>query len=193
MTGTSEAKKALRERVLEGRRRLDATDLAVAARRLRDVLLKTPEVVEAERIAAYVSVGREPGTGPLLDALVAREITVLLPVLLPDEGLDWADYSGPGGLTAAARGLLEPVGPRLGPGALKGVDAILVPGLAVDRRGVRLGRGAGCYDRALASVAGTFTCVLLHDGEVLDLPIPRAPHDVPIAAAATPSGLIRFR
>jgi 5-formyltetrahydrofolate cyclo-ligase len=71
---------------------------------------------------------------------------------------------------------------------------VLVPGLAVDRRGVRLGRGGGSYDRVLARLVGrAFTCVLLHDGEVLDLPVPRDRHDVPVDAAATPSGLVRLR
>ena len=69
---------------------------------------------------------------------------------------------------------------------------VLVPGLAVSRDGMRLGRGGGSYDRALARVpAGTFTCILLHDGEVgRDVPV--APHDRGVVAAATPVGVTRF-
>ena len=94
---------------------------------------------------------------------------------------------------SAARGLLEPTGEPLGRGAVTSADVVLVPGLAVDRAGVRLGRGGGSYDRVLAGVAGrAFTCVLLHDGEVLDMPVPRERHDVPVAAAATPSALHRL-
>ena len=188
------AKAALRRRVLDARRRLQPRDLGAAARALRDVLLATPEVSRARVVAAYVSVGREPGTGPLLDALLERGTEVLLPLLLPDGDLDWAVHEGDGALTEAARGLLEPTGPPLGPGAVAGAAAVLVPGLAVDRRGVRLGRGGGSYDRVLARLVGrAFTCVLLHDGEVLDLPVPRDRHDVPVDAAATPSGLVRLR
>jgi 5-formyltetrahydrofolate cyclo-ligase len=188
------AKAALRGRVREARRRLQPRDLGAAARSLRDVLLGTPEVTRARVVAAYVSVGREPGTGPLLDALLERGTEVLLPLLLPDGDLDWAVHEGDGALTEAARGLLEPTGPPLGPGAVAGAAAVLVPGLAVDRRGVRLGRGGGSYDRVLARLGGRgFTCVLLHDGEVLDLPVPRDRHDVPVDAAATPSGLVRLR
>jgi 5-formyltetrahydrofolate cyclo-ligase len=192
-SGVAEAKKALRRRVLETRSVLDARDLAQAARALRDVLLGTPEVAWARRVAAYVSVGREPGTGPLIEELSDRGLEVLLPVLQPDRDLDWARYEGPQSLTRAARGLLEPAGEPLGLDAIASCDAMLVPGLAVDRSGTRLGRGGGSYDRVLARLAGrAFTCVLLHDGEVLDLPIPRTPHDVPVAAAATPSGLHRL-
>ncbi|HSJ44838.1 MAG TPA: 5-formyltetrahydrofolate cyclo-ligase [Euzebyales bacterium] len=190
----ADAKAALRRRVLDARRRLRPGDLGSAARALRDVLLATPEVSRARVVAAYVSVGREPGTGPLLDALLERGTEVLLPVMLPDGDLDWAVHEGDAALTEASRGLLEPTGPPLGAGAVVGAAAVLVPGLAADRRGVRLGRGGGSYDRALARLGGrAFTCVLLHDGEVLDLPVPRDRHDVPVHAAATPSGLVRLR
>jgi 5-formyltetrahydrofolate cyclo-ligase len=191
--GLAEAKKALRRRVLETRSTLDARDLAEAARGLRDVLLATPEIDMARRVAAYVSVGREPGTGPLIEELSDAGIEVLLPVLQPDDDLDWAPYEGPQALARVVRGLLEPTSEPLGSDAVISCDAVLVPGLAADRSGTRLGRGGGSYDRVLARVAGrAFTCVLLHDGEVLDLPIPRDPHDVPVAAAATPSTLHRL-
>lgn len=189
----SEAKRALRRRVRDTRATLDARALSRAARELRDVVLSTPEIASARAVAAYVAVGREPGTGPLIEALSEAGVEVLLPLLQPDGGLDWARYEGPRALVPAARGLLEPAGEPLGPGALSSVDAVIVPGLAVDRSGMRLGRGGGTYDRVLAGLAGrAFTCVLLHDGEVLDIPLPREPHDVPVAAAATPSGLHRF-
>ncbi len=193
-TGVGDAKAALRRRIRETRSDLDATDLARAGRALRDVLLATPEVDGARVVTLYVAVGREPGTGPLLEALSERGKDVLLPVLLPDLDLDWAYYTGPGDLEPATRGLLEPTGERLGPDAVTSADAVLVPGMAADRHGFRLGQGGGCYDRALARVAGrAFTCVLLHDGELLDMPLPRDPHDVPVAAAATPAGLHHLR
>lgn len=189
----TEAKRALRRRVLDTRTDLDARVLSRAARGLRDVLMATPEITAARAVAAYVSVGREPGTGPLIEALSEAGTEVLLPLLEPDGALDWARYEGPHALVSAARGLLEPTGEPLGPGAVTSVDVVIVPGLAVDRAGVRLGRGGGSYDRVLAGVAGrAFTCVLLHDGEVLDMPVPRERHDMPVAAAATPSALHRL-
>jgi 5-formyltetrahydrofolate cyclo-ligase len=193
-TSTADSKAALRRRIVENRSALDASDLALNARRLRDVLLAIPEIDATRHVAAYVSVGREPGTGPLIEALFARGVEILLPMLLPDGDLDWARYTGAHRLVTASRGLLEPTAEPLGVSAVASVDVVLVPGLAVDRRGTRLGRGGGSYDRALARVGGrAFTCAVLHDGEFLDIPLPRDPHDVSVAAAATPSGLHRLR
>jgi 5-formyltetrahydrofolate cyclo-ligase len=175
------------------RTRLDAHALAVAARELRDVVLGAAAVAEARRVAAYVSVGREPGTGPLIESLSDRGVDIVLPLLLPDGDLDWAPYTGPHDLAPAPRGMLAPTAEALGPDAVSRVDVILVPGLAADRRGTRLGRGGGSYDRVLARLAGrAFSCVLLHRGELLDIPIPREPHDVPVDAAADPSGFRRL-
>ena len=143
-------------------------------------------------MAAYVSIGSEPGTGPLLAALSAAGKRVILPVLLPDGDLDWAAYDGDESLAPARLGLLEPVGPRLGVDAVATADVVLVPGLAVSPTGLRLGRGGGSYDRALGRVpVGTFTCCLLLDHEVgQDVPV--EPHDRPVTAAATPTRVVRF-
>jgi len=172
---------------------MDAAALHASALDLRDVLLAGPELQAATTVAAYVSVGSEPGTGPLLDELRDRGVQVLLPVLLPDDDLDWAPYDGPDRLVGTDNGLREPTTAPLGPDAVLDADVIVAPALAVDRHGLRLGRGRGCYDRALARLAGhSWTCVLLHEGELLDLPVPREPHDMPVSAAATPLGLHRF-
>ena len=141
-----------------------------------------PLAASAGTVAAYASVGAEPPTGPLLDALRGRR--VLLPVLLDDDDLDWAALSADG-LTAGRRGLQEPIGPRLGRDAVAACDLVVVPALRVDRRGTRLGRGGGSYDRALARARGRVVA-LLHDGELVDA-LPADPHDVPVDAVALPS------
>jgi 5-formyltetrahydrofolate cyclo-ligase len=189
----SPAKTAVRDRILTDRRRRSLAEVGEAARSLAAVLAAWEPVGRAATVAAYVAVAGEPGTGPLLDALVAAGKRVVLPVLLPDGDLDWAVYSGPGSLAPARLGLLEPVGPRLGVSTVATADVVLVPGLAVSSTGMRLGRGGGSYDRALARVpAGTVTCVLLYDDEVgVDVPV--EPHDRAVGWAATPSGVRRLR
>lgn len=187
----SAAKLALRDQLLTARRRRPLVEVGEVGRRIAEHLLATPEVRRAATVAAYVSIGTEPGTGLLLRALVDAGRRVVLPVLLPDGDLDWGTYRGDASLAPAGRGLLEPVD-RLGTDAVATADVVLVPGLAVSPTGMRMGRGGGSYDRALARVpVGTFTCCLLHDEEV-GLDVPTEPHDRPVTAAASPSGLIRF-
>jgi 5-formyltetrahydrofolate cyclo-ligase len=188
----SPAKVAARDRLTTARNQRPLAEVGDAARALAGHLLEAGPVRRAATVAAYVSVSGEPGTGPLLDGLRAAGKRVVLPVVLPDLDLDWAEYRGPEDLAPARYGLLEPVGEPLGVDAIATADAVLVPALAVSPGGVRLGKGGGCYDRALGRVpVGTFTCALLYDEEVgVDVPV--EPHDRPVRFAATPSGLRRL-
>lgn len=190
--GFAARKIALRDQFVTARGRRSLLEVSEAARAIAENLLATPEVRRAATVAAYISIGTEPGTGPLLEELRALGRRVIVPVVLPDLDLDWAVYDGPDRLVRARRGLLEPAGERLGREALATADVVLTPGLAVDRTGVRLGQGGGCYDRALGRVpVGTFTCTLLYDGEVVD-ELPAAAHDRPVTAAVTPAGVTRL-
>lgn len=195
MAGVSEVeaqKVALRDQLLTARRRHPLAAAREDAEAIAAHLLRTPEVRRAATVAIYISLSNEPGTGPLVEQLHELGRRLILPVLLPDNDLDWAVYQGPQSLVPASRGLLEPLGPRLGREAVATADVVLCPGLAVDGRGRRLGRGGGSYDRALARVpVGTFVCTLLYDGELLDH-VPAEDHDRPVTAVVTPSGLTRF-
>ncbi|MEU9283167.1 5-formyltetrahydrofolate cyclo-ligase [Streptomyces sp. NPDC048275] len=190
----------LRRGILSVRSRLTPGDLRETATALAVRALELPELAHARTVAAYVSVGSEPGTLALLDTLRARGVRVLLPVLMADNDLNWGVYVGEGSLArvqhAGKMALLEPVGERLGPEAVQEADAVLLPGLAVDRRGMRLGRGGGSYDRVLARLeragADPALVVLLYDAEVAER-VPEEPHDHPVHAVVTPSGVRRFR
>ncbi len=143
---TAAQKLALRDQLVTARGRRSLLEVSESARALAEHLLATTDVRRAATVAAYVSIGTEPGTGPLLDALTASGRRVILPVVLPDLDLEWAVYDGPDSLVRARRGLLEPAGERLG------LDAV-----------------------ATADV------------------VPSAPHDRPVTAVATPSGVTRLR
>ena len=180
-------KTALRDQLLTARRRRPLLERQRAAEAIADRLLAWEPVRRAATVAGYASVGSEPATGLLLDRLLAAGKRVVLPVLRPDRDLDWAAFDGD--LVPARLGLLEPPGPRLGVAALGTADVVLVPGVAVDVRGNRLGRGGGSYDRALGRVpVGTPVVVLLHDGEVVE-EVPVADHDRRVTAVVTPSTL----
>ena len=188
--GHSAAKTALRDQVLAARKRRPLEAAAGFAEAVADVALAWEPVRSAATVAAYVSVGSEPGTGLLLDALAAAGKRVLLPVVLPGLDLDWAVYTGREGLAPAVRGLLEPTAPRLGREAIAQADVVLVPGTGVSLSGARLGQGGGCYDRALPRVSpGTPVAVLLYDDEV-GLAVPAEPHDVRVGFALTSRGVV---
>ncbi|MGD6744921.1 5-formyltetrahydrofolate cyclo-ligase [Streptomyces sp. BH106] len=197
--GAHPDKRSLRREFLRVRNALTEDDTRETERAVARRALELDELANARTVAAYVSVGGEPGTGALLDALRARGTRVLLPALLPDNDLDWGAYDGPASLTTVRHpgkmALLEPGGERLGPAAVLEADVVLLPGLAVDARGMRLGRGGGSYDRVLARLeaAGTRPAlvVLLHDSEVV-AHLPQEAHDKAVDAVVTPSGVRRF-
>lgn len=191
---TAEAKRRTRVELLARRRALSGPQRTAAAAAVADTLVELVRRLRPHRVTGYVPVGSEPGGGDLpelLRAALPADGELLLPVLRDDLDLDWARYTGPDRLAAARRGLREPVGERLGCSAVAGAQLVVVPALAVDRRGMRLGRGGGSYDRTLARVpAGVLTVALLHDGELVDR-LPAEPHDRPVRAVVTPSDGLR--
>jgi 5-formyltetrahydrofolate cyclo-ligase len=185
--GAAPGKASLRRRLAAARAAVPDAERATAGRLIRDHVLEMPEVSAAGTVAAYYSIGTEPDTHGLIFALWKRGSYVVLPVLLPDGDLDWASYEGPDSLASGPRGLLQPVEPVRGTGTVARADVVLVPALAVDASGSRLGRGGGSYDRALARVGGQVpTIALLYDGELLDH-VPAEPHDRPVRAVVRPS------
>jgi len=176
------AKLALRNRMVTVRRSLTPSARLAAARQLQDQILALVRREHPSIVAAYVPVGPEPGGTDLPARLAATGVRVLLPVLLPDNDLDWASFEG--SLVPGRRGLSEPTGERLGVEAVASAGLILVPALAVDRAGHRMGRGGGSYDRALARTVAP-AVALLHDGELID-EVPAEPHDRPVHGAITP-------
>jgi 5-formyltetrahydrofolate cyclo-ligase len=181
---------SLRNRLLAQRREMGLAAALTAAVPVQATLVELIRTRLPSTVTAYVPVGPEPG-GPDLPAVLADALRphggrLLLPVLLNDNDLDWSAYAGD--LVPGPRGLSEPPGARLGPGAITGADLVVVPALAVDPAGRRLGRGGGSYDRALARLTPgrTFVVALLHDGELVGA-VPAEPHDHPVDATITPS------
>jgi 5-formyltetrahydrofolate cyclo-ligase len=168
-------------------------DREAAGRAIRDHVLSLPEVAAAGTIAAYYSVGTEPATRSLAYALWKRGSYVVLPLLLPDGDLDWASYEGPDSLTPGPRGLLQPGEPPRGIEMVSRADIVLVPAMAVDGAGYRLGRGGGSYDRALGRVGEQVPVIaLLYDAELV-AEVPTAGHDQGVRAVARPAhGITRL-
>jgi len=185
----------LRQRLLAARRSVSDGARADEARSLADHVNAVLD--SGGTVCAYVPVGAEPGSIEMLDVLLRRANRVLLPVARTTAdnspvALQWGEYR-PGQLVAARFGLLEPAGPWLPATALAEASVVLVPTLAVDRTGVRLGRGRGFYDRTLVSRNPHARLVaVIRDEELLD-ELPHEPHDVPMTHALTPGrGLVEL-
>jgi 5-formyltetrahydrofolate cyclo-ligase len=189
------AKAALRERLLAARRLVTEEIRADEARSLTEHLEAV--VSSSSTVCAYVPVGAEPGSIAMLDVLLRRAGRVLLPVARTSAhdspvALQWGEYR-PGQLVAARFGLLEPTEPWLPATTLAEASVVLVPALAVDRAGARLGRGRGFYDRSLVHRDPRARLIaVIRDQELLD-ELPREPHDVSMTHALTPGrGLIEL-
>lgn len=186
-------KESVRAAVLAARRALSPELRRIEALALRDHLMAV--TTPGTTVCAYVPVGTEPGSPEWLDALVSADIRVLLPVARKQSGvpqpMSWGEYSSRDGLVAAPRGLREPAEPWLPPATLSEASAVVVPALAVDRSGARLGRGAGFYDRTLPLAApGTRLIAVVRDDEIVDR-LPSNDHDVAMTHALTPGrGLV---
>ena len=179
------AKDELREGLLFRRRARPTSVRAAAADAVTAALLEGLRGVGT--LAAFVPDPTEPGAGRLPHAYSELGARVLLPVI-PSEGrvLDWAVDTGE--LEHGRFGLYQPAGPRLGPTAIAEADAVVVPALAVDRFGIRLGRGGGYYDRALVHARPDAVLVtVVFDDERID-ELPSEVHDRPVQAVVTPSG-----
>lgn len=183
-------KAELRVEALARRQALSEADRAAAADAICAHVLAQPVVARARRIAAYISMASEPGTGPMIAALMERGIEVIVPISLPGGGLDWVIHSPDDTYIITPLGIAEPGGERLGAEALTMADLVILPALAVDHAGHRLGRGAGYYDRALAGTSAV-RCVLLFSGEITES-LPHEPHDVPVDMVITPTGVFRI-
>ncbi len=181
-------KAQLRTEILDARRLLTREARDAEADVLASQLAKF--VDPGQTVCAYVPVSSEPGSVELIDELVRRNVVVLLPIArqrgdgtpLP---LSWARYR-PGELVDAPFSLREPAPPWLPAAAVADAAVVVVPALAVDRQGVRLGRGAGFYDRTLRLADPDAVLVaVVRDGELVDR-LPAEPHDVRMTHALTP-------
>ena len=187
---TTPSKAALREQLLAARGGVADAVRAAEARMLSEHLELM--VTSGSTVCAYVPVGTEPGSIEMVDMLLQRARRVLLPVArttadnapLP---LRWGEYR-PGALVPGPWGLLEPAEPVLPVSALGEADLVIVPALAVDHQGVRLGRGRGFYDRSLGGRDPQARLVaMVRDAEFVG-ELPAEAHDVPMTHVITPRG-----
>lgn len=184
----NDPKQVLRTRLTESRATMDEDTRASENAALIANVSYCIRSKQPKRVAAYVPARTEPGGRMLLDALHAEVSALILPVALEDRRLDWGLYEGSTSLSAGRFGIREPTGTRLGPEALNFCDLVIAPALACTPEGIRLGKGGGFYDRALATGVKATVVTLLFNGEIRD-DIPVEEHDLPVNVIITPAGV----
>lgn len=185
-------KKEIRKTVLENRKNMPASDVDQKSDKITDLLAESEFYKNASMIMAYIDFRNEVKTEKLIKQAIADGKRVVIPIsvvetrqLILSEIIDFDNELSPG-----AYGILEPkpefireVDPLL-------VDLVLVPGVAFDRRGFRIGYGAGYYDRFLERVRKeTNKVALAFDLQMVEKAYEDA-HDFPVQFIVTESGII---
>ena len=167
-------KDELRHYVTQQKRQFTSQQLAQLSLPVLDRL--RPLLRQAQVVLAYYSLPDEVNTHVLIDELVEVGKTVLLPKVLDDTTMELRRYTGPQDLCEGAYHIMEPVGAPFAD--LSEIDIALIPGVAFDAQGHRLGRGKGYYDRFL-SLTNTQTIGVCFDFQkVADVPVDV--HDVAV-------------
>lgn len=134
-----------------------------------------PLIAGAKTIMLYYSLPDEVDTHELTGQLVAQGKTVLLPRVTADGTIEVCQYAGADDLRPGPFGIMEPVGPLFT--RLSDIDAVVVPGMAFDSTGRRLGRGRGYYDRFFSAAPPLYKIGLCFPFQLVDC-VPAEPHDV---------------
>lgn len=183
------AKRDVRREVLAARDALDPAVRAARSDAIADRLLGLPELEAAATVMTFWSFGTELATAPMIERLVARGAVVALPrIRRPDlEPRTWRPGEP---LTETSFGAWEPAGGRiLRPDEL---DVVVVPAVAFDRAGRRVGYGGGFYDRFLAATRPDALRVGVGFSlQVLDGPLPQGHFDLRVDALVTEAETLR--
>ena len=167
-------KDELRKYISQQKRQFTPQQLAQLSFPVLDRL--RPLLCEAKVILAYYSLPDEVDTHTLIQELVAEGKTVLLPKVLDDTTMELRQYAGPQDLSEGAYHIMEPMGAPFKD--FSQIDVALIPGLAFDTNGHRLGRGKGYYDRFLTAFTGKTIGVCFDFHKVAEVPVDA--HDVAV-------------
>jgi 5-formyltetrahydrofolate cyclo-ligase len=185
------AKNALRAQVQAQVKQIPAAQREAASTQVRTLLKEQQVWKEAQSVLLYAPLADELDIWPLLAAALSAGRIVGLPRFDPNaKGYVACQVQNLVSEVKIGRfGIREPV-EQCGQLSLKRLDLILVPGIAFDLHGRRLGRGKGIYDQLLAAASGTFCGVAFDEQIVREIPV--APHDIRVNRILTPTRWIEL-
>ncbi len=176
------AKRELRTRMKSVRNLLPASACSERSAKACTRVLALPEFAAAKNVAGYVAMQKELDTRPVLDRAAELGKVVLLPRVI-ETGLAFHVYTPGDPLEESGWGVLEP-GPETARVAIEDIDLMLVPALALDLRGYRIGYGKSFYDRVLPELTRGRSIGLGYDFQLL-AEVPNEPHDMRVHLIVT--------
>lgn len=184
-------KRKLRQVMLDRRRTLSTEERRDSGHLIQKAFVALPEFAKSRVVALYSSIGGEVETAEVLEAALKDRKTVIFPVVCGDH-LRFIKVSDPVEMVKGAFGITEPclTGETYLPGS---ADLIVIPGVAFDRAGKRIGFGKGYYDRALHHLEGCGKLIgFCYDFQLVD-EIVSEPHDVAVDIIITEKRVLDLR
>jgi 5-formyltetrahydrofolate cyclo-ligase len=188
-TDPTVAKRACRETGRAARGAIDPDACAVAAEALAERLIALPELARARLVLAYSATAEELSLAPTIRALRERGVEIAFPRIEERGALAVHLIDADADLVPGPMGILEPSAEAPRPD-VSDLDAVLVPGIAFDASGVRVGFGGGFYDRLLPLVGRAVRVGIAFDEQIAEA-LPIEPHDIVMDLVVTPTRTMR--
>ena len=182
-----EDKSRLRDKLKKIRNQVDPDLAEAASQGVWTLLSGVPEFQKAKGIGAFASIPSEINTYPILEGILELGKKLYLPRVIKEKvGFNYYPVADLKDLAPGTFGILEPTGDH--PAEWEEIDLVLVPGLAFDLKGRRLGFGKGYYDRVLTQLKkSAFTIGLGYSFQVVEQ-VPSVSHDIPLKAVLSEKG-----
>jgi 5-formyltetrahydrofolate cyclo-ligase len=175
------SKNAIRKRILSRRDALSPLEIAALSQEVAAQFLASAVYTAASTLALYCSIRSEVATAGIFTAALQAGKRLLYPRTVGTT-LEFVAVETLAALSACRFGICEPQSGEAFP--LAKIDLLVLPGVAFDEKGIRLGYGLGCYDRALAAVGRPTLVGLAYDFQVVAA-LPREEHDIPVDFVVT--------
>ena len=181
-------KKQIKEAILEKRNSLSKQEIIEKSKKIEKNLFALEQYIKSKSVMFFVSFNSEVNTHEMIKNSFAKK-TVIIPKVTQHE-IEPSVIIDFDNLIPGKFGILEPI--EIMKIAYKNIDLVLVPGIAFDKEGHRVGYGFGYYDKFLAKAPKAVKIGLCFDFQVLDK-IPREEHDVPVGLIVTDERVVKCK
>jgi 5,10-methenyltetrahydrofolate synthetase len=187
-------KRQIRSDITTKRDKMDKHTIDEKSRKIKERLFSIPEFVNSCTVLFYVSFKSEVNTWNMIEECKKSGKKIVIPVVIPEtRNLLLSRITSFDELTPSNYGILEPKAEFIRPVSIEEINTIIVPGVAFDEQGYRIGYGGGYYDRLLQNLPyGCSTIGLAFEMQMINS-VPREAHDVRVDMIVTEERIINLR